>query len=367
MKFRYLVGFAALALLASCSKQEVQDEKAWVYDETLPVPLTFSMPKVVVQPTKAMIEGESMDGEKVGIFALANGSGDWTASGDLVMLYNQAGTVTTSGDGNAGTLNFTSTEYYPMTNDLNFAFYGYYPTDGTIKSNGSLISVTYDLGQRDVLWTKSVAEAVDGVDGFNARYVRHIEQKYASEPDQLKAHLPYLNFKHMLTALKFTIVAEDESVGDVSLHRIWLEDEPLKATLCVANKNDGESEGTIVAQDENGEAKKGIIYVTKQKQYPYDGTTTDLEYEVTTTPTDAGNLVVFPSGTSGYKLVLQLKWGNDYENISGTLSDADYKAGTVYSYRLVVKGRQDIEPIPVTLEAWNDGFGTGQEDLAIGE
>ena len=121
MKFRYLVGFAALALLASCSKQEVQDEKAWVYDETLPVPLTFSMPKVVVQPTKAMIEGESMDGEKVGIFALANGSGDWTASGDLVMLYNQAGTVTTSGDGNAGTLNFTSTEYYPMTNDLNFS------------------------------------------------------------------------------------------------------------------------------------------------------------------------------------------------------------------------------------------------------
>ena len=144
MKFRYLVGFAALALLASCSK-DAPDEKAWVYDESLPVPVTFSAPRVMIQPTKAMIEGTSLDGYNVGVFALADGEGAWTgARGDLVMLYNETGTVTEEGTGNAGSLKFSSTVYYPMSSDQNFTFYAYHSPDGRVQLNeeGSVVSLT---------------------------------------------------------------------------------------------------------------------------------------------------------------------------------------------------------------------------------
>ena len=72
MKFRYLVGFAALALMASCSKQEnaqVADD-AWVYDESLPVPVTFAAPQVTIE-SKAVNPGklENLNGLDIGVFA----------------------------------------------------------------------------------------------------------------------------------------------------------------------------------------------------------------------------------------------------------------------------------------------------------
>ena len=55
MKTKYIIiGFAALALMSSCSKTRTEarqpalpDEDAWVNDETLPVPVRFAAPKVM--------------------------------------------------------------------------------------------------------------------------------------------------------------------------------------------------------------------------------------------------------------------------------------------------------------------------------
>ena len=375
MKFRYLVGFAALALLASCSK-DAPDEKAWVYDESLPVPVTFSAPRVMIQPTKAMIEGTSLDGYNVGVFALADGEGAWTgARGDLVMLYNETGTVTEEGTGNAGSLKFSSTVYYPMSSDQNFTFYAYHSPDGRVQLNeeGSVVSLTYSLGYTDVLWAKSEATPVETAEGeplsgFNGRYVRHIEQTYVGNQEQLNTYLPRLNFEHKLAALKFTVVDQSGADETLTLHRIGVENAITQATLCIASKDPSVQSGTISPGDGNGEATRGRIYVVKPKPGGEEGTTTDLDYVVNTEGIDAGHLLVYPSATEGYELVLQLKWGDgSVEEVRETLT-GNFEPGKVYGYRVVVNnGPQTIQAIPVTLKEWNDGFAeSGNGDLSVG-
>ena len=87
MKFRYLVVFAALAFMASCSNEEnVQvasvDDDAWVYDESLPVPVEFATPQILVESnagepgSKAAMTSNKWVGAEVGIFGL-NREGRW--------------------------------------------------------------------------------------------------------------------------------------------------------------------------------------------------------------------------------------------------------------------------------------------------
>ena len=91
MKFRYMVVFAALAFLASCSNQENTqpapsgDEEAWVYDESLPVPVMFTTPQITVQSKAAV---NDMVGLEVGVFGLDR-TGHWgEATSENVLMYN---------------------------------------------------------------------------------------------------------------------------------------------------------------------------------------------------------------------------------------------------------------------------------------
>ena len=117
MKFRYLVVFAALAFMASCSNEEnVQvasvDDDAWVYDESLPVPVTFAAPHVAVQ-SKAAMTNETFKTAKIGLLGLSDGTEDWNASveNSTVLIPN---TEITLADGQI----LLENEYYPFPENL---------------------------------------------------------------------------------------------------------------------------------------------------------------------------------------------------------------------------------------------------------
>lgn len=360
MKFRYLVGFAALALLASCSKQEVQDEKAWVYDETLPVPVTFSMPQAMIQSKANRIEGTSLDGKEVGVFALSKGSGAWENSrGDLVLLYNERGTVKDDESGNAGSLNFNNVVYYPMSGNQAFTFYGYYPRKTpTISEGGGLITVKYEgIGRTDILWAESAAQELDGLNGFNAAYVRNVEQNHA---DDAKNYLPHLEFEHKLAALNFTVVSEDPNpVEGLKLYQLCLVNAPTSATLYVANKSDNETNkysGTLYSGSD-----KGDIYV-----YPANSQNGTLQQAVTAEEKEVGDVLVLPQ--KSYTVEVRLQIGNgSIQKIQQTLDD-NFEPGKVYNYKVVVKSPMAVEIVQVSLKDWEDGFGNGSsEELEVGE
>ena len=74
-----MICFGALAIvLAGCSKNNVEPEtpaapmeNAWMFDETLPVPIQFGMSTGVgIQSTKTMIETWDDLDHRLGIFAL---------------------------------------------------------------------------------------------------------------------------------------------------------------------------------------------------------------------------------------------------------------------------------------------------------
>ena len=95
MKRTIVLGLAALAVLAGCSKTVVEqpaapaDNDAWVYDETLPVPVAFVAPGLTLTKAEVAgaIEGSVMNGLDIGVFGLATNDG--------VPAWENGGTLTT--------------------------------------------------------------------------------------------------------------------------------------------------------------------------------------------------------------------------------------------------------------------------------
>ena len=201
MKFRYLVGFAALALMASCSKQEnaqVADD-AWVYDESLPVPVTFAAPQVTIE-SKAVNPGklENLNGLDIGVFALATGEGaaGWTTA-DGAFINNKM--VTTGAED--GSITFNPVIYYPMNSEQSYSFFAYYPhQDNGDVALAAHCEITFDItGYTDILWSKAYATPLqDGLTGYNAAYIRRLK---AAENGADR--MPKLRFYHALTSLQF--------------------------------------------------------------------------------------------------------------------------------------------------------------------
>ena len=201
MKFRYLVGFAALAFMASCSKQEnaqVADD-AWVYDESLPVPVTFAAPQVTIE-SKAVNPGklEDLKGLDIGVFALATGEGatGWTTA-DGAFINNKK--VTTGADD--GSITFNPVIYYPMNSEQSYSFFAYYPYQGTDNiALATHCEITFDIkGFTDILWSKAYAEPLNsGLTGYNAAYIRQLKTAQGGEDK-----MPKLKFYHALTSLQF--------------------------------------------------------------------------------------------------------------------------------------------------------------------
>jgi hypothetical protein len=205
-----MICFGALAIvLAGCSKNNVETEKpaaplenAWMYDESLPVPIQFGMSTGVgIQSTKTMIENWSDLEHRLGIFALNMDGGDGLNRGSYdVYLDNEPADCIYDAVREKDMIKFDENKYYPYSSDRNLSFFGYYPyfNGNTPEYYADSIRVqipSSEWGKHDIMCSSSYAdtmfvkkdaelgwvpaereEATAYYNGYNASYMRYLNK-----------------------------------------------------------------------------------------------------------------------------------------------------------------------------------------------
>ena len=357
MKFRYLVVFAALAFMASCSNEEnVQvasvDDDAWVYDESLPVPVTFAAPHVAVQ-SKAAMTNETFKTAKIGLLGLSNGTEDWNATveNSTVLIPN---TEITLVDGQIQLGN----KYYPMDSKENFSFYGYYPYGSysadclTVEAGRNIFALYRGIGDIDILYAFAEAtpreyESVT-YEGFNAKYIRAIRKNGEEE-----TYKPKLEFKHVLTGLDF-VVKKPDGASDVAmtLKALSVLNVATEVRLTVASKFSPENNGTLTGTSTGNVSAKQSGNAT-------------LDAAITTEGVKLDRLMLVP-GTE-YQISLTVNDGVKDNVIDENLivklpEDAQFEAGKYYTLEVLVNSPEEVS-INVVYTDWVEGEQGGSIEI----
>lgn len=216
--------------MASCSKNvepeqpSIPLENAWMYDETLPVPIQFGMSTGVgLQSTKTMINTWDDLDYRLGIFALNLDGKDGLTKGSYdVYLDNEPATCVFDENRGKDMIKFNENKYYPYQSDRNLSFFGYYPYLGnTPEYSADSIRIEIpatEWGKHDVLCASAFADrqyvkkdaelgyfvpvaqelASHYYDGYNATYMRFLNRNGLYEEK-----MPNLVFKHKTTCFVF--------------------------------------------------------------------------------------------------------------------------------------------------------------------
>lgn len=365
MKFRYLVVFAALAFMASCSKQDGSQvaggDDAWKYDESLPVPVNLSAPQIFVESdlepkSKAMITTNHVRGLDIGIMGLNRDGGDWGMEvNDDVLICNSKAVANSQNNFEfKGAEDATVSIYYPMTSNVNFNFYGYYPYDDAVQYTDSHYEVTYEnIGDIDILWAKATATQInDGqntYEGFNARYVRKAED----------INKPSLEFNHLLTALSFRVASADgeNHANDITFTGVSLTGMDRNVTLKIASiDGSAENEGVLVTAGNPGT----IPVINTSSQTPQDS----LFSIGVASGNNVGNLMVMPSNTYTANVYVTSKDGQSTV-IPVTISREapGFEKGKRYTVNLLIANPEEVI-ISSELTEWGDG---GSMDVPVGD
>ncbi|MCI6428239.1 MAG: fimbrillin family protein [Rikenellaceae bacterium] len=346
-KFCLFICVAALCAV-SCSKasQPVEDPDKWVNDESQRVPVQFASRTQV--ETKAIkdgrIDGITMNGLDVGVIAVAKKQSDgtpvtWSSTLDGSILIDNT-KVTTS---EAGDIAFSPAVYYPFGNVYAYSFYSYYPYTNAAREAAANVdgvySITYDLGNTDILWANSEATDYDGLKGFNAKYCRAVRQ--AGEQNN---YFPKLQYHHLLTAIVFKVQGKDATIGtyDLNVTGVRILNTSTKATLKVA---DSQGQSGVLTGNEDG----GSI--------GFD----NLNVPVTTDASNACTILAMPA--SSYSAQISFDKGGASSVLNIANADGEFKAGFIYYFTVKVNNPEDVTIIATGLDEWQPGTTPGEGEV----
>ena len=347
MKKYFLLSFSVLALALSCSKApSAEDENAWVKDDSKPVPVLFNGSRNISAQTKAikdgLISGSVMNTLDVGIVSVAEKDSDgnsvvWSQDIDGTILIDNL-SVTTSA---SGEIVFSPKIYYPFGNKYAYSFYSYYPyynSDGETSSvQDGTYTITYPLGNTDILWASSVAQDYNGLVGYNAKYCRAVKLD-AVEND----YFPKLQYKHLLTALVFKVVSKDEDITnyDVKVTGMEVINTSTQATLCVCDSQ-GMASGTLTGSQDGG--RIGF---------------TNLNIAPTYQESELCTILAMPSSNFTAAITLTVDGANK-STVELPIGTADnttsYDAGYIYYFTITVNNPQEITIMETGLTEWLPG------------
>lgn len=353
MKKNFLYALMAVALLSGCNNvNEVTDPNYPGLDEegNEPVEVILGTQSPNVALSRASVTADNWAGTSVGVLALAKNTGaDFTTSGGC--LLNTTGTIG-AGAGNPITLAGANKFYYPLGNEMNYSFFGFYPAvTPTVGTNQ--VSLTYTLdGTQDLLVARAavddklvVGEA--SFDGYNARYFRK------------GGDTPNLTFKHLLSKLTFNIIAGVSSEGTTDAAK------KIKVTSIkiVGAKNSalvslpyGKDNENIALNFNQGEAdftlKEMIGGEEKDAKAVYPADIVDGVGVM------MGSGIMLSPGETTYKMSITV------EDAAGVAITSPYNitfpgnaksvAGTAYRINMTINGLEEIK-LTTTLTDWITG------------
>lgn len=251
MKKAYLI-IAVTSILIGCSKNgpdTPRDPNAWMYDESLPVPVMMN--SVTEAATKASVE--SLDGITIGVMGLDGREGlpDWKWSEGIeyprhqgILLNNQEASIV------SGAIQFADgPKYYPIAGSNAYNFYAYHPKQ-TLSYIDNVISATYNnIGDTDIIWADATRDP-----GYNAAYIRgqlELKNEGKISEEEWKNANPNFNFEHKLTYLKFKLQATEENAlnlneAGVKITGLKITNTYNKVQLIIADRYNPENNGTVV-------------------------------------------------------------------------------------------------------------------------
>lgn len=352
---RYLVsGAIAAAIFSSCAKDIIPGDDAWINDDTKPVPVLFASKGSIQASTRAikdgLVTGNVMNSLDVGIISVAEKLSDgtqtqWNSDVDgSILIDNKLITTSTTGD-----IVFSPKIYYPFGNKYAFSFYSYYPYRNNAGETAAIAdgayTITYDLGNTDILWASSQAADYNGINGYNAAYCRAVKLGGAENE-----YYPKLQYNHLLTAMVFKIVSKDEDIEnyDVKVTGMEIINTSTSATLCICD-NAGAAAGTLTGSEDGG--RIGF---------------TNLDYAPTFTETELCTIIAMPAKNYTAAITLTVD-GANVSTVELPLGSTDgrtnYAAGYIYSFTVTINNPQEVTIVETGLTEWQEGSNptTGSE------
>ncbi len=349
MKKAFHIILLALPVLfaAGCSKAApAEDENAWVYDESLRVPVLFGSAASVDAATKAIqygpVTGSVMNTLDVGIVGVAEKESNatpvtWSTDLDGSVLIDNLGVTTTA----EGAVVFSPKIYYPFGNKYAYSFYSYYPytnSDGeTATVQDGAYRITYGLGNTDILWAEAVAEDYNGTPGYNAAYCRAVKLDGVDSQ-----YYPKLQYRHLLTALVFRVVGKDTDIEnyDVKVTGMQITGTSSQATLCIADSN-GAQTGTLTGNEDGGDI--GF---------------TSLEVVPTSEEAELCTILAMPASNYAARVTLTVDGANESSvdlKLGNTDGSTEYRAGYIYYFTVTVNNPQEVTVVETGLTEWVPG------------
>lgn len=355
MRKSLFLAMAAVVLLAGCSKEsdgimDQGDDNGGnnVNADAVKIELgTKGMSANVTPGTRGTLD--KFNDTKVGIFALAKGSTDpWVLTdGNTCIMNNEEGTITSAENEVVAGIAFAKDFYYPMSSEKNYSFFGYYPRQTDATNDGTTVTVAYPTfdGTQDIIYGSKAADKIGDYDGYNAKYFRKATG----------AVKPEIRFNHLLTRLKFNIIAGGDSSEEIAkakeltINAIRIKNVPAELTLVVADRT-GNTAGTLTA----GPLQPANAYTLKDNQ------NADADADAVT-PGNAptGNamgesMMLFTQANYTAEIDMILKGETITSTVTIALKDQEFAAGTSYNVNLTVFGLSRIE-IDAVLTEWAKG------------
>lgn len=356
----FLYSAALITLLGSCTKENGNGN----LDSNELVPIQIGAGNqistdVQVSSRTSRAPLDEWKETTVGLFALAKNATAWNIDDPRTnpsVLWNDArGTITGAAETTVDvTVDFDTNDdgtddierYYPKAGTMNYSFYGYYPTEAVtpvLATNNVTATCNID-GSHDLIYGNAVAEKLTGgFDGYNAVYFR-IQG----------AQTPNIQFKHLLTQLKFRFKREtgfDEG-QTIKVKNIVIENQPETLNLLIASLEDGQTPGTLTA---NGGNTKEISSTT------LDEVIESSAYPDTEDKGVVSSLMLFTQGaaTSVYKGYVELEGNTPGSSIPAPITinapDAKgFEVGKAYTVSLTISDMKEID-VQATLSKWVEG------------
>lgn len=412
MRTKLIISLGMLTALAvGCSKSfPTVDENAWIYDESLPVPIQFGSLSSGMVTKAAVTDLDNLAGKPIVVFAWGEGSED-SMETSAKSIFPQKGYMRTevSGSEQYGyKLEFKEAGaapkpvYYPMSSKYNYSFYAYSIgsiNNETIGADSFSVNVGFSNPFTDILWGKCSDFDVPYVNtqnqnipdadrilprleynnnvikGFNSRFSRAAARQEAEETREAveiihnkELYYPSIEFQHVCNAISICAKADnsdglmtDEKVSELNEHlkikSVEITNVPTSAKLVVASR-DG-NEGVLDTSD----AQTGSVSMSVATDYNISkevsllkksGSTSNDDGEFFLPPGDYGNSKAILHCTldnNPFDLPFDLKY--DVQNADVPTESTVFEAGKKYSFVVLFKTLEKIE-IMLSLKDWGD-------------
>ena len=283
MKKLFFYAAAALAMLASCQKTEINESPSKEIDDTKPVAMQFGVNAPSFQVTKTKAAVDAWSETEVFVYGLENTSPDAYD----VLIDNYPTTVVDSETPLAIYQDEATQAPYFYTEGKTYDFFGYHlggatqnPSDPTLNNNVVSFGVTFD-GSNDVMYAYTDKDEDILKDQTAQVMTKDVYSAWAARRNVQ----PTLVFDHALTRFNFYVRGMNEKSSKVQIESIAAKS-VLSGDLTVVAK---ENEGLGFVADANATAADVFL-----KNYD------DSDF----TPTPVVNGSTYVAGGEGASLIL---------------------------------------------------------------